>query len=79
MAVFFLLLFTVVAVVAIPELQYDLEKAEEYFQAFIEEYGKVYSNEVAKAIRFEIFKESLKRYNKKNLEQVNAEYGETLY
>lgn len=75
MAVIFVILFVAVAVRAIPEFQYDLENAEEYFQAFIEKYEKVYSNEAEMAKKFEVFKESLKRYNKKNLEQVNAKFG----
>ncbi|XP_026333243.1 zingipain-2-like [Hyposmocoma kahamanoa] len=71
----FILLFAIVAVKAIPEFQYDLEKAEEYFQDFIEEYGKEYANGDVKARKFEVFKESLQMYNKMNMEQLNAKFG----
>ncbi|XP_026331308.1 cysteine protease XCP1-like [Hyposmocoma kahamanoa] len=71
----FILLLAVLAVKAIPDFQYDLEKAEEYFEAFIQEYGKEYTNEDVKARKFEVFKESLKEYNKKNLEQLHAKFG----
>ncbi|XP_026325365.1 cathepsin L1-like [Hyposmocoma kahamanoa] len=71
----FILLLAVVAVIAIPDFQYDLEKAEEYFEAFIQEYGKEYANEDVKARKFEVFKESLKAYNKMNMEQSHAKFG----
>lgn len=75
----FILLIAVVGVLARPDIFYPLEKAEEYFLDFIQQYEKHYSSIVEKAMKFEIFKQSLLKYNKLNLENEHAEFGKILH
>lgn len=74
----FVLLTAVVAVHADPDLLYDLEDAEDHFQQFMYQYGKQYSSPEEEAYRFEMFKQSLIKYNKQNLENPYAEFGKKL-
>ncbi|XP_026318710.1 zingipain-2-like [Hyposmocoma kahamanoa] len=71
----FVLLTAVVAVLANPDLLYDLEDAEEHFQEFMDSYGKLYNSSEEEAYRFEIFKQSLIEYNKQNLKNPLADFG----
>ncbi|XP_026318709.1 ervatamin-B-like [Hyposmocoma kahamanoa] len=71
----FVLLTAVVAALANPDLLYDLEDAEEHFQEFIDLYGKQYNSSEEKAYRFEIFKQSLIKHNKQNLDNPLADFG----
>lgn len=72
-----ILLTVVVVALASPDVYYDLQMAEEYFEHFIQQYQKQYSSVVEKAMKFEIFKQSLKKYNKLNLENEHAEFGKS--
>lgn len=74
----FVLLTAVVAVLATPDLLYNLEDAEEHFQQFMYSHGKQYNSSEEEAYRFEIFKQSLIKYNKQNLEHPLAEFGKKL-
>lgn len=75
----FTLLTAVVGALASPDIHYNLEKAEEYFQNFIQQYKKQYSSIEEKAKKFEVFKQSLIKYNKLNLENEHAEFGKNLH
>lgn len=71
----FTLLIAVIGALAGPDIHYDLGKAEEYFQDFIQQYKKQYSSIEEKVKKFEVFKQSLQKYNKLNLENEHAEFG----
>lgn len=77
--ILFILLTATVGALAKLDVYYDLEKAEEFFQDFIQQYKKQYSSIVEKAMKFEVFKNSLQKYNQLNLENEHAEFGKKLH
>uniref|UniRef100_A0A2A4JAL6 Uncharacterized protein n=1 Tax=Heliothis virescens TaxID=7102 RepID=A0A2A4JAL6_HELVI len=58
---------------------YDLEDAEHHFETFIQNHGKVYTNEKEKQYRFQVFKNNLLHYNKLNAESDHAVFGITRF
>lgn len=71
----FVIVTTTVAVLARPDIQYDLTRAEDYFEDFLLEYGKQYISVEEKAKRLEVFKQALEKYNKLNVNNPLAVFG----